>query len=99
MPPPSSSSRFAVLDTSSTPTRWSRRLALEFLVPTLAALAGVLLVVAPWLWMRLERRQIDALQERLTTEAALVGEAVPWAEGTQLRGHVRRASPPPPACA
>jgi len=54
-------------------------------VPTLAALAGVLLVAAPWLWMRLERREVDALQKRLTTEAALVGQSVPWAEGTQLQ--------------
>jgi len=54
-------------------------------VPTLAALAGVLLVAAPWLWMRLERREVDALQKRLTTEAALVGQSVPWVEGTQLQ--------------
>src|SRR5262249_35324740 len=85
MPPPNSSSRYAVLDTSSTPTRWSPRLVLQFLVPTLAALTGVLLVAAPWLWVRLGRRQVDALEKRLTTEAALVGEAVPWAEGTQLQ--------------
>src|SRR5262249_43552662 len=84
MPPQSSSSRSAVLDTSSTPTRWSPRLALQFLVPTLAALTGVLVVAGPWLWSRLERREIEALRERVITEAALVGEALPWVEGPQL---------------
>ncbi len=61
-------------------------------MPTLAALAGVLLVAAPWLWMRLERRQIEALQERVATEALLVGEAVPWVEGTQLEDACARIS-------
>ena len=74
-----------MLDTSSTPTRWSRRLALQFLVPALAALAGALVVAAPWLWTRLERQEIDTLRDRLTTEATLVGDAVPWAEGAPLQ--------------
>src|SRR5262249_61145690 len=81
MLPRNSSSRSAVLDTSSTPTRWSRRLALQFLVPALAALAGALVVAAPWLWTRLERQEIDTLRDRLTTGATLVGDAVPWTEG------------------
>jgi hypothetical protein len=35
------------LDTSSTPTRWSPRLVLQYLAPTLAALLGVLAAGAP----------------------------------------------------
>src|SRR6516164_8438281 len=92
MPPRNSSSRSAVLDTSSTPTRWSRRLALQFLVPALVAVAGALVVAAPWLWTRLERREIDTLRERLTTEATLLGEAVPWAEGAPLQDTCTRLS-------
>ena len=41
-PTPSSSSRSGVSGTSSTPTRWSRRLVLQFLAPTIVALAGAL---------------------------------------------------------
>ena len=78
-------------------TRWSRRLALQFLVPALAALAGTLVVAAPWLWTRLERREIDTLRERLTIEAALVGESVPWADGAHLDDTCTRLSHRPRA--
>ena len=72
------------MDTSSTPTRWSPRLALQFLAPTLAALLGVLAVAAPYLWTHLERRQVDAIASRLAGETRLLGEAIPWDEGAPL---------------
>ena len=61
-------------------------------MPALVAVAGALVVAAPWLWTRLERREIDTLRERLTTEATLVGEAVPWAEGAPLQDTCTRLS-------
>ncbi len=72
------------MDTSSTLTRWSPRLALQFLAPALAALLGVLAVGAPYLWSRLARRQVDALDVRLVAEARLVAEVMPWEEGAPL---------------
>ena len=36
---------------------------------------------APYVWARLERRQVDALGVRLAAEARLVGAAVPWEPG------------------
>ncbi len=39
---------------------------------------------APYVWTRLERRQVDALAVRLTAEARLVGAIVPWGEGAAL---------------
>ncbi len=70
--------------TSSTPTRWSRRLVLRFLAPTLAALTGALAVALPVVGVMLERHQVDTLAERLGSEARAVGEALPWASGPEL---------------
>src|SRR4029077_20780073 len=78
------SSRSAALDINSTPTRWSPRLALQFLAPMLAALLGMLAVAAPYLWARFERRQLDAIASRLAGETSLLGEAIPWDEGAAL---------------
>jgi two-component system, OmpR family, phosphate regulon sensor histidine kinase PhoR len=61
-------------------------------VPALAALAGALVVAAPWLWTRLERREIDTLRERLTIEATLAGESIPWADGAHLEDTCTRLS-------
>jgi two-component system, OmpR family, phosphate regulon sensor histidine kinase PhoR len=44
----------------------------------------VLALGAPYVWTRLERRQVDALAERLTGEARLVGAVVPWEAGAAL---------------
>jgi len=73
-----------VSGTSSTPTRWSRRLVLRFLAPTLAALAGALAVGLPVVGVMLERHQVDTLAERLVAEARAVGEALPWTSGPAL---------------
>jgi len=73
-----------VWGTSSIPTRSSRRLVLQFLVPTLAALAGVLVVAVPYFGIALEAHQVDTLAERLLGEARTVGEALPWSAGAEL---------------
>ena len=50
----------------------------------LAALLGMLAVAAPYLWTRLERRQVDALASRLVGETKLLGGAIPWDDGARL---------------
>jgi len=50
----------------------------------LAALLGMLAVAAPYLWTRLERRQVDALTSRLIGETKLLGDSIPWDDGTRL---------------
>jgi two-component system, OmpR family, phosphate regulon sensor histidine kinase PhoR len=70
--------------TSATPTRWKRRLVLQFLGPTLAALAGVLLTAVPYIALTLERHQVDTLDERLLSEARVLGDALPWSSGVDL---------------
>jgi len=50
----------------------------------LAALLGMLAVAAPYLWTRLERRQVDAMASRLVGETRLLGDAVPWDDGPRL---------------
>jgi two-component system phosphate regulon sensor histidine kinase PhoR len=72
------------LDTSSTPTRWSPRLALQFLAPALAALLGVLVLATPSVWTRLERRQVEGFGARAIAEARLVGDLLPWEAGPAL---------------
>jgi two-component system, OmpR family, phosphate regulon sensor histidine kinase PhoR len=44
----------------------------------------MLAVAAPYLWTRLERRQVDALASRLVGETKLLGDAIPWDDGTRL---------------
>ena len=50
----------------------------------LAALLGMLAVAAPYLWTRLERRQVDAMASRLAGETRLLGDAIPWDDGPRL---------------
>ena len=73
-----------VSGTSFTPTRWTRRLVLRFLLPTLAALAGVLVTAVPYVSVTLERHEIDTLAGRLLAEVRVVGEALPWTAGDAL---------------
>ena len=73
-----------VSGTSFTPTRWTRRLVLRFLLPTLAALAGVLVTTVPYVTVTLERHEIDTLGGRLLAEARVVSEALPWTAGDAL---------------
>jgi len=73
-----------VSGTSFTPTRWTRRLVLRFLLPTLAALAGVLVTAVPYVAITLERHEIDTLGGRLLAEARVVSEALPWTAGDGL---------------
>ena len=70
--------------TSSTRTRWNRRLALQFLAPTLVALLGALLTAVPYFAWTVERHQVETLAERLFAEARLAGEALPWSSGEAL---------------
>jgi two-component system phosphate regulon sensor histidine kinase PhoR len=72
------------LDTSSTPTRWSPRLVLQYLAPTLAALAGVLAVAIPYVSSTLEAHQMETLAARLHAESRLVGQIIPWTRGPAL---------------
>ncbi len=78
--------------TSSTRTRWSRRLVLQFLAPTLAALAVALVVGVPYVAVTLERHQAAALGERLVAEAHLVGQALPWTAGPELDAAAARVA-------
>jgi two-component system phosphate regulon sensor histidine kinase PhoR len=73
-----------VSDTSSIQTRSSRNLVVQFLVPTLAALVGALLIAIPVVAVVVERHQVDTLAERLLAEARVVGEALPWQAGAAL---------------
>ena len=73
-----------VSGTSSIPTRFSGRLAFQFLLPTLVALAGVLAVGVPFASHVVAQRQEAALGERLLRETRLVSEAIPWEEGPRL---------------
>jgi len=73
-----------VSGTSFTPTRWTRRLVLRFLLPTLAALAGVLVTAVPYVAITLERHEIDTLGGRLLAEARVVSETLPWTAGDGL---------------
>ena len=66
--------------TSSTPRRSRRSLVLQFLVPTLAALVGALLIAIPYVGVTVERHQIETLAERLLAEARVAGDALPWDE-------------------
>ena len=70
--------------TSSTRTRWNRRLVLQFLAPTLVALLGALLTAVPYVALTVERHQVETLAERLFAEARLAGEALPWSSGEEL---------------
>src|SRR5262245_4465773 len=83
-PTPSSSSPSAEWGTSSYPTRWSHRLVLQFLLPTLAALAGVLVLAVPYIGVTVEQHQVETLAERLLAEAREAGEALPWIAGVGL---------------
>src|SRR5205085_718679 len=89
-PTPSSSSPSAVSGTSSIPTRWSHRLVLQFLLPTLAALVGVLATAVPYVVFTLEAHQVDTLAERLQAEARVAADALPWAQGAELDAACRR---------
>ncbi|TMA34746.1 MAG: HAMP domain-containing protein [Deltaproteobacteria bacterium] len=71
-------------DTNSTPTRWSRRLVLQFLAPTLVALLGALVTAVPWVAVTVERHQVKTLAERLFAEARVASEALPWTSGEVL---------------
>ncbi|HZP40309.1 MAG TPA: ATP-binding protein [Candidatus Binatia bacterium] len=79
-----SSSRSVVSATSSIPTRWSRRLVLQFVAPTLAALGVALLAAVPYVAVTLERHQLETLGERLLAEAQALGDAIAWEEGAAL---------------
>src|SRR5581483_10999942 len=81
---PSSSSRSAVSGTSGIPTRSGRRLVVQFLLPTLAALGGVLVTAIPYLAVTLAQHQIGTLAERLEAEARVAGEALPWEHGAAV---------------
>ncbi len=70
--------------TSSTRTRWNRRLVLQFLAPTLVALLGALLTAVPYVALTVERHQVETLAERLFAEARLAGETLPWSSGEEL---------------
>src|SRR5262245_66668135 len=83
-PIPSSSSPSAEWGTSSYPRRWSHRLVLQFLMPTLAALAGVLVLAVPYIGVTVEQHQVETLAERLLAEAREAGEALPWIAGVGL---------------
>src|SRR5207249_2460466 len=83
-PTPSSSSPSAASATSSTPTRSSRRLVLQFVLPTLAALGAALATAIPYVALTVERHQIETLGERLLAEARVAGEALPWTAGAPL---------------
>src|SRR5205809_5634129 len=83
-PTPSSSSPSGASATSSAPTRSSRRLVLQFVLPTLAALAAALVSAIPYVALTLERHQIETLGERLLAEARLAGEALPCTAGAVL---------------
>ena len=76
--------------TSSTPTRSARRLALQFLLPTLAALAVALATEIPYVAVTLERHQVETLAGRLLAEARLAGEALPWTAGVTLDAECAR---------
>ena len=71
-------------DTNSIPTRWNRRLVLQFLAPTLAALVGALVTAVPWVAVTVERHQVKTLAERLFAEARVASEALPWSSGEAL---------------
>jgi len=79
-----------VSGTSSIPTRWSHRLVLQFLLPTLAALVGVLATAVPYVVFTLEAHQVDTLAERLQAEARVAADALPWDEGAALDAACRR---------
>src|SRR5213594_1108557 len=83
-PTPSSSSPSGASATSSTPTRSSRRLVLQFVLPTLAALGAALATAIPYVALTVERHQIETLGERLLAEARVAGEALPWTAGAPL---------------
>src|SRR5438477_6781222 len=83
-PTPSSSSPSGASATSSTPTRSSRRLVLQFVLPTLAALGAALATAIPYVAVTVERHQIETLGERLLAEARVAGEALPWTAGAPL---------------
>src|SRR5206468_1429652 len=83
-PTPSSSSPSGASATSSTPTRSSRRLVLQFVLPTLAALGAALVTAIPYVAVTVERHQIETLGERLLAEARLAAEALPWTAGAPL---------------
>jgi two-component system phosphate regulon sensor histidine kinase PhoR len=73
-----------VSGTSVIPTRWKRRLILQFLGPTLVALLGALVTAAPYLAVTLGRHQVDTLVERLLAEARVLGDLLPWESGAPL---------------
>src|SRR2546428_8338899 len=91
--PPSSSSRSAALATSSTPTPWSRRLVLQFLTPTLTALAGALVGAVPYVAVTPGRHPVGTLAARLLAAARGAGEALPGAPGEGLERACARLAP------
>jgi two-component system phosphate regulon sensor histidine kinase PhoR len=80
------------LDINSTPTRWSPRLVLQYLAPTLAALAGVLAVAIPYVSSTLATHQMETLGARLRAESRLVGQIIPWTGGSELADACARLS-------
>jgi len=70
--------------TSAISTRWSRRLVLQFLAPTLAALAAALAVAVPYIAISVDRHQVDTLAERLLAEARATSDSLPWSHGESL---------------
>jgi two-component system, OmpR family, phosphate regulon sensor histidine kinase PhoR len=78
------------LDTNSIPKRWSPKLVLQFVAPALVALAGAAAV--PYVSLTLERDQIDTLARRLTAEARVAGDLLPWARDASLDDACARLS-------
>jgi len=66
------------LATSSIQTRWSPRLALQFLLPAVTLVVGML--AATLLLSSGEQRQAERLLRRLAVEAAQVARTPPWGE-------------------
>jgi two-component system phosphate regulon sensor histidine kinase PhoR len=60
------------------------RLAWRFLLPTMAAIAGTLVTVVPWLAMTLERDQIATVEARLEGDAHEAATVLPWSRGPEL---------------
>ena len=70
--------------TSSTPTRWTRRLVSQFLAPTLAALLTVLVTAMPYVSRTLQHHEVAVLTERLLAEGRQAAAVLPWDEGPRL---------------
>lgn len=70
--------------TSSIPTRWTRRLVVQFLAPTLAALLAVLVATASYVSTMLQQHQVTVMTERLLAEAREATDVLPWSDGVEL---------------